>query len=277
MLVIEFLKKTRHYTLFQLVFVLVFLVSSSLGAFFHFLLDHEISIVESWIYNNHWELLIFSKLLSLFFMVGLFRVRLYEINSLKQLIKDRVRFPDDKVLVISFFMLTSYTMISGVVFSAPNIGYWYNVFVSYVGVFIFFSTDFIILSLANDFSDYKSKNKFDLKTVYYPFIFILAFRIIIPDYHNHIFHVILCITVLFYLSKPDFKNWSNVVCFILVFVAPMNSFFGLDPVWGNDFSPFMLNSKLRPSFLAVIWMISFSYFNYRDQFISGLVRLFNRG
>jgi len=60
---------------------------------------------------------------------------------------------------------------------------------------------------------------------------------------------------------------------LILFVAPMGSMFGMDPVWGDDFSPFRVEKKLNLALLAVIWMISFFYYRYRDQFISSARKL----
>ena len=62
----QLVKNVKYYAVFQLIFVVLVVILSSIGAFFHFLLDHEISIVESWLHNNHWEILIVSKIFSLF-------------------------------------------------------------------------------------------------------------------------------------------------------------------------------------------------------------------
>jgi hypothetical protein len=53
----------------------------------------------------------------------------------------------------------------------------------------------------------------------------------------------------------------------------MGAFFGMDPVWGNDFSPFTFKSKVGAPFLVAIWMVSFFYYKYRDDFVSGLKKL----
>lgn len=84
-------KNIRYYASYQLLFVIIFIILSSSGAFFHFLLNHEISIVESWLHNNHWEILIISKLLSLTIMNRWFRVRLYEMKTIKQLFKELLK------------------------------------------------------------------------------------------------------------------------------------------------------------------------------------------
>ena len=99
-------------------------------------------------------------------------------------------------------------------------------------------------------------------------IFIAAYKLSIPDYYYQMPHIFGCFAMTLLLSGEDFKGGSNVVIFLLVFVAPLAAFFGLDPVWGEDFSIFKLSSRINLSFLVVIWMISFTYYKYRDVLIS---------
>ena len=99
----QLVKNIKYYFAFQLIFVSLVVVLSSIGVFFHFLLDHEISIVESWLHNNQWEILISSKLVSLFLLNRWFEVRLYELKSFRQLVKELVTWPDPKAIVISVF------------------------------------------------------------------------------------------------------------------------------------------------------------------------------
>ena len=81
----QIIKNLKYYSVFQLIFVLLVILLSSIGAFFHFLLDHEISIVESWLHNNQWEILIVSKIFSLFLLNRWFEMRLYELKSFRSL------------------------------------------------------------------------------------------------------------------------------------------------------------------------------------------------
>ncbi len=269
----QLLKNLKYYAVFQLVFVSLVVVLSSIGAFFHFLLDHEISIVESWLHNNQWEILIVSKLVSLFLLNRWFEVRLYELKSFRQLVKELVTWPDPKAIVISVFMLMSYITMGSTHFVTQNIGYWYFQIASFLSLCIFFGVEFIVIAYLEDILNQKvHPNRLHLGFCY-TLIFAIAFRMSVPDYYGLMPYVILCYTSLMYLSGKSFKSWSNVVCFLILFVAPMGSIFGLDPVWGDDFSPFRADKKLNLAFLAVIWMISFSYYRYRDQLINSARKL----
>ncbi len=266
-------KNIKYYGSYQLLFVAIFVILSSIGAFFHFLLNHEISIVESWLHNNHWEILIIAKLISLFLLNRWFKVRLYQLKSIRQLIKELVAWPDPKAIVISFFMIASYLSLSGIVTTTQNIGYWYYHFASFAGLFLYFGIEFIVIAYLDDVLNQKEQPSLLWLSLGYTALFSGAFRLSIPDYYGMLPYVVLCFSTLMFLSGKQFKSWSNVVCFLVVFVAPMGSLFGMDPVWGDDFSPFTVKSKVGLPFLAVIWVVSFCYYKYRDQIILGARKL----
>lgn len=263
----------QYYFVFQLMFVILVVSLSSIGAFFHFLLDHEISIVESWLHNNQWEILITSKLISLFLINRWFTMRLYQLKTFRELVQQLVSWPDPKALVVAIFMVVGYITMGGAEFVGQNIGYWYFQLASFFGLFIFFGIEFIVIAYLEDVLNQKVHPPRLYLGICYTIIFTAAFRMSVPDYYGLMPYVILCYASLIFLSGKSFKSWSNVVCFLILFVAPMGSLFGLDPVWGDDFSPFRVNKKLNLAFLSVIWMISFLYYRYRDQFISSARKL----
>jgi hypothetical protein len=266
-------KNIRYYGIFQLLCVGTFILLSSIGVFFHFLLNHEISIVESWLHNNHWEIIILSKLISLLMMNRWFRICLYQVKSLRQLFKELLHWPDLRAIVISVFMLISYLSLAGMKTAGSNMTYLYYHLTSFAGLFLFFGIEFVVIAYLKDIFDPHHEAHFEVLSFFYALIFVVSFRFCVPDYYDLISYVAFCFLTLIFLSGKEFKNWSNVVCFLVLFVAPMGSVFGLDPIWGDDFSPFPVKSKLALPFLVVIWVISFSYYKYRNQFLSGARRL----
>lgn len=257
----------KYYGAYQGIYVALVIILTSIGAFFHFLLNHEISIVESWLHNNHWELLIISKLLSLFAINRWFTVKLYQLKSIRELIRELVRWPEPKAVVISIFMIASFLSLGKITLASQNIGYWYYHFVSLIGLILFFGIEFIVIIYLEDVLDQKEHPPRFLLSVAYVILFAVAYRLSVPDYYGLLPYVTFCYSSLVYLSGKSFRIWSNVICFLLLFVAPMGSIFGLDPVWGEDFSPFMMGKKLNMAFLSIVWVISFCYYKYRDQFI----------
>ncbi|HXH76028.1 MAG TPA: hypothetical protein VNJ08_13745 [Bacteriovoracaceae bacterium] len=267
------LKNIQYYGSYQLIYVITTVVLTSIGAFFHFLLDHEISIVEAWVHNNHWEILIVSKLLSLFLINRWFTMRLYQLKSIRELVKELVHWPDLKVIVISIFMVISYLSLAKITMSLHNVGYWYYHVASYVGLFLFFGIEFIVIAYLDDVLNEKVQPSRIWMAIFYTALFTAAYRFSIPDYYGLMPYVIFCFSSLIYLSGKSFRSWSNVLCFLFLFVAPMGSLCGLDPVWGEDFSPFHVEKKLNVALLAVVWVISFCYYKYRELFFNSARKL----
>lgn len=269
----HFWNNVRYYAVFQLIFVCLVVCMSSIGAFFHFLLDHEISIVEAWLHNNQWEILIASKLLTLYLLNQWFKVRLYQLKSIRELASELVSWPEPKAVVVAVFMVLAYATMGSSEFVNQNVGYWYHHIASFLGLFLFFGIEFIVIAYLEDVLNQKHQPLRLGLGVCYTLIFTAAFRLSVPDYYGLLPHMIVCYSSLLYLSGKSFKSWSNVVCFLLLFVAPMGSIFGLDPVWGEDFSPFKVSKQPHVAFLAVIWVLSFSYYKYRDQFLISAKKL----
>ena len=268
-----FLKNLRYYGSYQLMYVVISIVLSSIGAFFHFLLNHEISIVEAWLHNNHWEILIMAKMLSLFLLNRWFTIRLYQLKTIRQLFKELVHWPEPKSVVVATFMLASYLALGKATFVEQNLGYWYFHAASFLGLFFYFGIEFVVIAYLDDVLNQNSHLERIWLSLTYTVIFAISYRISVPDYYNLLSYVVLCYLTLVYLSGKAFRGWGNVLCFLIIFVAPMGSLFGMDPVWGSDFSPFRIDKKLNLAFLAVIWMISFLYYKYRDQMMSSVRKL----
>lgn len=263
----------RYYFGYQAIYVFTTVLLTSLGVFFHFLLDHEISIIEAWIHNNHWEILITGKLLSLFLLNRWFKIKLYKLKSLRQMLKELVKWPDPQSVVISIFVLLAYLSLGKVGVSMQGAGYWTYHLTSFIGLFLYFGIEFVVIAYLDDILNEKETPPMLWLGFAYTFIFTIAFRLSTPDYYKLLPHVIFCYSTLMYLAGQGFRSWSNAICFLVLFIAPMGAIFGLDPVWGDDFSLFHLSKKLSIAFLAAIWVISLSYFKFREAMIVSVRKL----
>ncbi len=269
----NFSKNIKYYAFYQLIYVSFTIILSSMGAFFHFLLEHEISIVEAWLHNNHWEILLVSKIGSLFLINRWFHIRLYHFQGVRELVKKYFTWPDAEAPVISVFMIISYIALAKISFNPQNMGYWYYHLVSFSGIFLFFGLEFVLIAHLDEVLNPKDEPRSLWLSVMYLVMFAIAYRMSVPDYYELMPFVILCFGTLLLLSGKNFKNWSNVVCFLLIFIAPMASLMGMDPVWGFDFSPFKIERRVSMSLLAVIWLVSFCYYKYRNQFFHSVRKL----
>lgn len=263
----------RYYFIFQLIFVTIFVLMSSVGAFFHFLLDHEISIVENWLHNNTWEIITLSKLLSLFVVIKWFSIRLYELTTIKELSKTLLNWPKGEAFVISTFCLVSFLALGKPAPSEHNYIYWYHNIASYFGVFLFYALEFILIVYLKEVFGALEGRKLFLTKFSFLVTFTIAYRLTIPDYYQLNFYSIFCFATLLYLVDRNLKSWSNVVCFLVVFVCPMATVFGMDPVWGDDYSLFNFTDKFNNLLMLLVWLISFCYYKFRNQLIYSYKKL----
>lgn len=267
------LQHTKYYFIYQLIYVAVFVLMSSVGAFFHFLLDHEISIVENWLNNNTWEMIILSKLSALFLIIKWFSIRLYEFTTFKELLKRLLTWPKGEAIVVSAFSLVSFIALGKLTTAEQNYIYWYHYFTSFVGIFLYFSIEFILIAYLNEVLKPLEGRELLLKKFAFLALFMASYLVSIPDYYHLYFYILFCFSTLLYLADRQLNNWSNVVCFLLVFVGPMASIFGLDPVWGNDYSYFRFQDKSNNFLMTLVWFISFCYYKYRNQIIYSVKKL----
>jgi hypothetical protein len=259
----------KYFSIYHLIFVGLVIILSSVGAFFHFLLDHEISILESWLHFNKWEIIIISKTLSVAFIYKWFQIRLYEISTLSEYLKYLLKTPDNKTIVLTFFVAASYLVFQKFEFHIQSLEYWPYHFISYLGALLFFGFDFFLIryvQFVSGKSTLSSSESIQLKILFL-FIVSISYFITIPDYYKMFPHVLFCFSFLLLVIGKDLTNIANVLIVIIFFIAPMSSLFGFDPIWGSDYSFFKKNFDLSPSFLVVIWVVSFIYYKYREVLI----------
>lgn len=262
---------TRHwqirltsYTCYQVIFVLSVVLLSSLAAFIHFLLEHEISIIESWLQNYGWEIVILAKGMSLYCMYYWSKVKSRSwpsFKSVKSLLTEWVQY---KALVLTFFSLFGLIALGGVKLNPIYTSYLWGHIISFFGVLIFYGTDIFFWLYLHD--QFPSTKRSVFEKLFFLAIVLVSFRVSIPDYFK-LWPVVLFVYFnLLLITHSQLKRFSNALWFLILFVAPMNTFMGVDLVWGSDFSPFELKQSGLATFLVVCGMLSLAYYKLRDSF-----------
>ncbi len=260
-----FKRHTRWWLFYMIVFVFVHVVLSSIGAFFHFLLDHEISIVEGWLHKNGWELTLFSKLFSFFILQKFLQIRLYRPKSLKVFLKDQWRLPNQNLIVSIIFLFISLVVIGKPEVQKQNFTFFLYHLITYVSILVWFLTDYFALVQLKDLFDNNNKTLSRWLLVIYFLSFVLSFEMVIPDYFSTGIVIYLHFLSILLITGSKFRQWTNVFFYLALFAAPLATIFGMDPVWGPDFSPFKFNRMPHSAFLITIWMISLAYYRYRHR------------
>jgi hypothetical protein len=229
------LRELSFYVFYNLITLVSITIIVSLITFFHFLLDHSFEAIESGIFDNGWGLIIISKLIALFVVMKIYVLNKNDRPSLKKLAFDHFTFPKREVFPIllsywgMFLLMERTSFVTGVEYE--------KVIKSFVYAFIFYWSDLFLLAQIS-----KKENKFSLKNFLYPLFFIITSKLsfLLITVSDEIGQITIFITffnmmVLLFLSNTRGNKFSlsGPLIFLMAYICPMISFFGLDPVWGN--------------------------------------------
>lgn len=254
-------KITHYYIFFCLIFVLMHLLLVSIFSFFHFLLDHEMGTIESWISRNTWELIFIAKLSAFFVSYKLTKLNDYREQKLRDYFKSLSMKPTRKAMILSCFIIgIFYALIVQFGGGIKSNQFLDELLVSsFLGAFFFFAIDIIYLIYLNEFYKSDKLNSVNMLIVLLV-IFILASKIVLPYMSKYlIFLVVHFVTLIYMYSK---KNLADIFVYLVLIVAPMSSFFGLDLVWDNSFAIVNYKEKVPVFGIIGIWLIAITYYRH---------------
>ena len=271
----------RVYTIFWgLCFLLSLTILSGIS-FFHFLLGHSPTVIEDWVSSYGWYLVISTKLGAL--IVTLFYV--LAVRSLKESFKEFVRkldhTPHRDVLIIVIVWIVLFFLFSGPTLrdlSTPSILSNLEV---YVGTVLFYLIDVFLLSyLEVEKMVIQARRRliFYLVLVALMGLFLsfprnMFFQDLSPE-HISRFDTWLFPTFAFFwlfILGPFYSHFgptrdghSHVILIVLVFLAPLAAFFGLDPICGNSESPYIIKNSLGYWFFIGVTFVSLVHLQRRS-------------
>jgi len=238
------------------------LVTVSLISFFHFLLDHKLGVIEDWVFDKGWEIVLLVKL-SAFFVIQKF-VHLPSLSRqpFRDLIVETWKRPTRNLFALSvaaFFVI--------LFFSSPeaNIEQGANVFksiISYISSSVVILLDVLLLLSLRFHHGFGSwENRFAI--ILMATLFWVGNKTLFPfavDFGPREFF--LHLTVL-QLSLWGRDNWSDPAFFVGLVIAPMIAVLGFDPVWGGRFSLFISDQSINVSASAGIWLLATGFLWWR--------------
>lgn len=223
----------------------VHLISLSLINFFHFMLNHKMSVIDTWILDRSYQLMIMEKLIAfliIFFFRGTFR-------SKENLLGQRGVFSDEKFPHRETIVFTMTTVV--LTFSMGAIQSLSASFTQVVKIiFCYFGTTLVLLLdclVMKVFLSGKEK-----RDKVYDFVFMMVFFVSMfffqdkifryqgdEIYYFFFFHMLA--GVLFWHRK---FNFFDALFFTLFGIGPIVTFIGLEPIWAGKYSPFSLDHSL---------------------------------
>lgn len=252
-----------HYLIYSVLFIVIHFVSISVVSFFHFLLDHELSIIEYWLTRNGWEVLIFSKVLASVIFISFFVLNSLKI-SLKEVISSLSYRPTwDAVAIILYFgisMISCFYFISGFSYGSNEEDFLYT---SYLGSILYYMTDYFVVLLIFKSRNYTDKMRV-IFSLYLALIFFTSTKIALPYTSQfYLFIFLHFLTILTFYSKNP-NNFMNPLLYCLVIIGPLSSYFGVDLVWDNAYSPYQFDRSSITVSIMCVWIFGLIY-HYRRK------------
>jgi hypothetical protein len=252
-----------YYLGYNILLVLIQLATISLMAFLHFLLDHDMGVIESWLNQNAWEILTFSKGAGFILMLKAIRLNLYNLPSFKKILQKKSFIPSLQILVVILFL----NIMGGALFKNyvgvgelnQNISYLF-VLTSYVGTSIFYLLDFLfVFYLFENISIVKKRNKIILLMVMGG-MFLIVTNILQPySKPNQLIILINFVTLLAIYFKNE-ENFINPILMCLGCVSLMTVLYGNDLVWKDQYSLIISNKSIPMIGPTLLWIVALSYY-----------------
>ncbi|PIK16503.1 hypothetical protein [Halobacteriovorax sp. JY17] len=239
----------------------VYLIVSSVITFFHLQLDHSLNIVENWNFDQGWEIASFVKIIAFFIISKFISIRSTSRKPLRTFFLDNYSAPKRNLLTLIVFNL-----VFAILFLKPIVAErvtfeFFKIFSSYFGSLIYIFSEVIFLLFLQNI--YKvSKTKRNIETI----LFITLSYILNVHVFTHSsfalaslpFYLILCFSSSYWREE----SWSYPLLILAIFICPLISLFGVDFIWGSDFSYLMPMQAPNLLLFVVLTLVSTGYMIY---------------
>jgi len=255
----EFKKNLIYFGIYLFVVLFVQIIFLSVITSFHFLLDHDMSIVENWVYRNGWEITIIVKLLGAYIFYQLFTLRKYDKIEFSKFLKQSFLLPNRTAVNAVVFILFFTTLIGDYSLKTSSIENISSHLLSYLGTFLYYFIDYCFIYYIRLYYPIESNSKRLLIKFLYTLLFGL-FTVITLPYASNIDLIILAhfFTLLVLSNSKNFRWWNGALYLLLV-VGVRSTFFGDDILWRDEFAIFKYSEEPHGFTLLVIWLIAIGY------------------
>ncbi len=251
--------QVKYYAMFYLFLWGFHLIIISLISFFHLLLNHNIRTIGDWIGDRGWGLIIFSKLAILYIALQFIRLKSKKISLIQNYFRNSIQLPRKEILVVLIFLLMG-LMGVGKISTNPSIIFEISrMALSILGTFILFSVDYALLIILETFYPIKNQKELRLKLFLFPLLFYCFTYATFIYEQNVSFRLYAYFYLLIYLGEWRRRNWTLPLLLLISFLIPSFSFFGLDPVWGANYSFFVMQRIVSTFSIFILIALSTGY------------------
>lgn len=257
------------YFVFLFLFFMAHTITISISAFFQFQLKYPPTMIENWVYDSSWYILIFAKAIALGVMAPFLLVKSNSKTPIREIFLAGAPIYQKRESAILIVTLALFFIFIGKPsyqeFNAFSFG---HLFIASIGTILFYFPDYLILFFLFRLSPITHLWQRALFLFVVPLSFYLVNRFVL-SYGLGItplvaFHLI----VMMFLGRFHHKgNWVTPFLYLLCIVAPLSTIFGNDPFSNATYSLFKTTHSYTIWDLGGLLLIIWLYEKYRMSFI----------
>lgn len=255
----------KRYFVYQAVTWIFHLIVISLVSFFHLILNHSLGTIAEWINERGWQLIIFTKLSVMFLFIQFFSLKFQVSSKLKSFYQNGFMWPRTDFVVMAIFFTIALLSLGKPEINSAIIFELDNLILSYFGLIIFFSVDFIFLILLNANIPLPKDDRFK-GALMHSFLFFLgtwvSFQYEFLNVNSSFFFLFFS---LLYLSMWRRENWTLPFLFLFFVMSPISTFLGFDPVWQNQYSILRFSDSVKPFDINLLILICLLYLHFKKS------------
>lgn len=236
------------------------IILTSVCAFFHFELNHTLGIIEQWLFYRAHTITIIIKITAAYIVLQFVNLSLPSRHPWRELLQKKGRRLHTSELIIAFFIWIFVLYFGHAAPSSALSIDLQSTLISYLGTSVYYIVDLVVLFSLNRLYPLKREK------AYAVCIFLGVFQLLISKWiYPYAFgsksFILASWLIISFFTYRDVDNWGRPLFFVLLVFSPLSSFFGVDPLWADQFSFFVL--KRSANFSLSLSLVLSVYFFFR--------------
>lgn len=257
--------QVSNYLFFYAIVWAFHLLIVSVVAFFHLILGHNIGTIADWIVDRGWIQISITKILIFMLAIQFMRLRNKKYAHIRGMLRNSFAIPRHESFVVILFLLLSMIGVGDIYFNHAYIFEPGRMLLSTLGTFIFFGIDLILILILDVFHPLKHQKDIRRKIFLFSLLFYLVTRATFIYEQTISFKLFSYFFLILYCAYWRRRNWSLPLLMVGAVFVPAFSLFGLDPVWGETFTPFQMRHNISTVSITLMFAIAIFYFEYRKK------------
>jgi hypothetical protein len=257
--------QVSNYLFFYAIVWAFHLLLVSVIAFFHLILGHNIGTIADWIVDRGWIQISITKILIFMLAIQFMRLRNKKYAHIRGMLRNSFAIPRHESFVVIIFLLFSLIGAGDIYFNQAYIFEPTRILFSTLGTLIFFGIDLVLILILDVFHPLKHKRDTLRKITIFSLLFYLVTRATFIYEQTISFKLFSYFFLILYCAYWRRRNWSLPLLVVSTILVPAFALFGLDPVWGETFSPFQMRHDIGTVSITIMFAIAILYFEYRKK------------